>query len=59
LRRSPIPSPARAALPALFDARGLLAVPHLGYLRAGASAPPVALAFQPGYPLAGQRFTVA
>ncbi len=33
LRDTPIPAPARPALPALRDAKGLLAVPHLGYER--------------------------
>ena len=33
-----IPAPARASLPAVFDRRGLLAVPHLGYRRSGGAA---------------------
>lgn len=33
-----IPAAARVALPALFDDRGLLAVPHFGYGRAGSGA---------------------
>jgi tRNA(Ile)-lysidine synthase len=33
LRATPIPAPARPALPALRDAEGLLAVPYLGYER--------------------------
>ncbi|MGE0650399.1 MAG: tRNA lysidine(34) synthetase TilS, partial [Alphaproteobacteria bacterium] len=33
-----IPAPARAALPAVFDRRGLLMVPHLGYRRSGRAA---------------------
>jgi tRNA(Ile)-lysidine synthase len=33
-----IPAPARAALPAVFDRRGLLAAPHLGYRRSGRGA---------------------
>jgi tRNA(Ile)-lysidine synthase len=33
-----IPAAARVALPALFDDRGLLAVPHFGYGRAGSQA---------------------
>lgn len=33
----PIPAPARAALPALRDALGIVAVPHLGYQIAGAA----------------------
>jgi tRNA(Ile)-lysidine synthase len=33
-----IPAPARATLPAVFDRRGPLAVPHLGYRRSGRAA---------------------
>lgn len=54
------PSPARAALPALGDERGILAVPHLGYARA--NAPALTLlrcTFAPASPLTGSPFTVA
>lgn len=39
--KSAIPAAVRPSLPAIRDAKGLLAVPHLGYLRAGAHAPSV------------------
>ncbi|WP_068496899.1 tRNA lysidine(34) synthetase TilS [Magnetospirillum moscoviense] len=32
---APVPAPARASLPALFDRDGVFAVPHLGYKRGG------------------------
>lgn len=55
-----LPAPARAALPALSDARGVLAVPHLGYARAGGD--PLTLlrcVFAPVSRLTGSPFTVA
>jgi tRNA(Ile)-lysidine synthase len=60
LAQAPIPAPARAALPALADGRGLLAVPHLGY----ASGPQWALTmtncrFAPQTALSAAPFTVA
>jgi len=60
LRRQALPAAVRPSLPAIFDARGLVAVPYLGYRRPGAKLPAgLALAFAPAYPLAGGRFTVA
>lgn len=57
---TPIPGPARAALPALTDARGLLAVPHLGYAAAPQSALPMLYCqFAPQTALAANPFTVA
>lgn len=60
LARTAIPGPARAALPALADGRGLLAVPHLGY----ALGPKWALTmkncrFVPRSALSAAPFTVA
>jgi tRNA(Ile)-lysidine synthase len=40
LRQGPVPGPARPSLPALYDAQGVLAVPHLDYQRADRSAVP-------------------
>ena len=40
LRRGPVPDPARPSLPALYDARGVLAVPHLAYRRSDRFAAP-------------------
>jgi tRNA(Ile)-lysidine synthase len=46
--RRGVPAAARPSLPALRDGSGLLAVPHFGYLRASATAGPVAsLRFAP------------
>ncbi len=57
LRSHLIPPAARAGLPAARDARGVLAVPHLGYWRERGRR--IAIAFEPRQPLAGCRFTVA
>ncbi len=49
-----VPGPARAALPALCDERGIFAVPHLGYMRHDGTAPPYAVEwveFAPPLPL--------
>jgi tRNA(Ile)-lysidine synthase len=62
LRRTSIPAPARPSLPALWDRRGVLAVPHLNYRRpaAGAGTRLVRrIAFSPPSPLAGSGFSVA
>ena len=60
LRESPIPAPARAALPALRDARGLLAVPHLGYERADSAGLGLkSCRFRPLRGLTTYAFTVA
>ncbi|WP_431854192.1 tRNA lysidine(34) synthetase TilS [Azospirillum sp.] len=53
LKESPLPEPARAALPALWDGAVLVAVPTLGLGADLASA-----AFTPAYPLAGPAFPV-
>ena len=58
LRGHPIPPPVRPSLPALWGARGVLAVPHLD----NAGRHPhmiVTAAFLPGMPLAGASFAVA
>ncbi len=54
----PIPAPARAALPALSDARGIVAIPHVGYVRAGAelAASGLVLQLRPARPLAHHGF---
>lgn len=44
-------------LPALWDARGIVAVPHLAYRRIG-SDPPPSLAFRPAIALSRAGFTV-
>ncbi len=55
-----IPAPARAALPALRDGRGLLAVPHLGYQRPDSPAAGLRFCrFRPRNPLIISAFTVA
>jgi tRNA(Ile)-lysidine synthase len=54
-----IPAPVRLSLPALWDKRGLLEVPSLGYRRTGGRGPRVeSLEFAPARPLAGDRFMV-
>lgn len=59
LRHARIPAPARAALPALWEGQRLLAVPHLGYARAGnAELGRIVVEFSPR-PLADAAFTVA
>ena len=60
-RKCPIPGPARAALPAFRDARGILAVPHLQYGRQGSEPASLGirdLRFEPPMPLAGASFSV-
>ncbi|MFQ5775220.1 MAG: tRNA lysidine(34) synthetase TilS [Kiloniellaceae bacterium] len=60
VRATLIPAPARPALPALRDTRGLLAVPHLGYRRAGGQALTVTKCrFAPRNGLTTGTFTVA
>ena len=55
-----IPAAARAALPALWDRHGLLAVPHLGFLRGGDRPTPFEKCrFAPNRALTDARFTVA
>ncbi len=60
LRETPIPPPARASLPALFDRRGVLEVPLLGYNRRPKT--PVLMRicrFAPRNSLTSPGFTVA
>lgn len=58
-RDSAIPPAVRPALPALYDRKGLLAAPHLGYYRSDiASARLPTMRFDPLRPLAGARFHV-
>jgi tRNA(Ile)-lysidine synthase len=60
LRATPIPAPARPALPALSDARGLLAVPHLGYQREDSAGFGLKFCrFRPASGLTFPAFTVA
>ncbi len=60
VRGSPIPGPARPALPALSDALGLLAVPHLGFERRGEEGLIFKhCRFSPKTGLVGAPFTVA
>ena len=54
-----IPPPARAALPALWGAAGLLAVPHLGYVRPGNEDLRRVVIDFAARPLAAGGFTVA
>jgi tRNA(Ile)-lysidine synthase len=58
LRRHAIPPAARPALPALWDTRGIVSVPHLDWRRPGSHVS-LAAAYAPGAALAGTRFTVA
>jgi tRNA(Ile)-lysidine synthase len=53
---NPLPRLAYPALPALYDAKGLAAVPHLDYRRD--LWPPPNLLFRPSEPLFGAGFTV-
>jgi tRNA(Ile)-lysidine synthase len=55
--RGDLPRLVHAVLPAIWDQAGLVAVPHLGYRRAGA-ADLAALAFRPANPLSDAGFTV-
>jgi len=59
--RARIPAPARAALPALRDTYGIVAVPHLEYVRPGAEArlTGLVLRFRPTRPLAPRGFVAA
>jgi len=62
LRNSPLPSAVRSVLPAVVDARGVVAVPHLGYGRdqkALATIRSVRVMFRPMEPLAEANFGVA
>jgi tRNA(Ile)-lysidine synthase len=55
LRGHPIPPPVRPSLPALWSARGLVAVPHLDIAQT-ATHMTITAAFLPAAPLAGARF---
>ena len=58
--RGRIPAPVRAALPALRDAKGVLAVPQVGYQRPNSVANRVRFCrFRPKNPLILSAFTVA
>jgi tRNA(Ile)-lysidine synthase len=58
--RRMVPAPARAALPALRDAEGVVAVPSLGFFAEGRRSERLvaAFSFQPARPLASAGFTV-
>ena len=61
LRSAPIPAPVRPTLPALKDAKGVLAVPHLEYGRRPEKAATLRVAsifYFPAQPLAGAGLTV-
>jgi len=58
LRQSRLPVAVRPTLPAIWDRRGVLLVPHLGYDRGGGKFLK-RLDFEPFQPLAGATFTVA
>jgi len=55
--RGDLPPLVDPMLPAFWNETGLLAVPHLGYFRAGATNPP-RIAFHPVNPLSQTGFTV-
>jgi tRNA(Ile)-lysidine synthase len=55
LRFHPIPPPARPSLPAVWSARGVIAVPHLDRAAPNAHMG-ISAAFVPGVPLAAGRF---
>lgn len=60
LRAAPMPAPVRPTLPALWDASGVVAVPHLGYLRDGADGRVIRrLAFRPRLALSPLGFFLA
>ena len=54
---SGLPRLMHPVLPAVWDETGLIAVPHLGYSRAGPTELP-RIAFQPVNPLSHAGFTV-
>ncbi|MCP4327777.1 MAG: tRNA lysidine(34) synthetase TilS [Alphaproteobacteria bacterium] len=62
LRPNAIPNPAIPSLPAIFDAGGVVAVPHLGYGRHGSELGKLLLSkidYEPMRPLSAARFSVA
>ena len=61
LRDTAIPGAARPSLPAVFDLDGIVAVPHLGYVRGGAfsgASPAFTAAFRPAQPLGRAGFAI-
>jgi len=60
LRQAPLPAPARAGLPALYDTFGLKQLPYMGYERKGSKGGSVmACNFAPSAALTSSGFTVA
>ncbi len=62
LRGTPIPGAARRSLPAIFDLDGLVAVPHLRFMRADAAerdTPRFTAQFRPAQPLGPPGFAFA
>src|SRR5262249_53708377 len=59
LRATPMPYPARLALPAVRDRDGVLAVPALGYRRGGGRKINAIATMRPVRPLAGAVFAAA
>ena len=62
LRETAIPPAVRPGLPAVHDLDGLLAVPHLGFMRdapADGGAPPFVAAFRPAQALGPAGFAFA
>lgn len=58
-RLSAFPNAVRPSLPALWDRKGVLAVPHAGYLRASrGTRPRIRCEFSPAEPLMGAPFAV-
>jgi tRNA(Ile)-lysidine synthase len=55
VKRSPLPAPVRPSLPALRDAEGVVAVPHLGYARNPRKSC-VNILFRPANSLSGAGF---
>ncbi len=56
--RARVPAPARASLPALYDANGPLIVPHLGFRRADAGALRLEIELEPRNPIVAWPFPV-
>ena len=56
---SPVPAPARASLPALFDSDGPVIVPHLGHRRGDAGMLSLRTSFAPTAPIAPWPFVAA
>ncbi len=61
LRDTPIPGVVRPSLPAVCDLDGIVAVPHLGYVRSGAlggASAAFGVAFRPPQPLGSPGFAI-